>query len=140
VSDRWNLTRFAYDACVLVQAATFFRRHRYQMVGGFNECNRTAWDMELWADFALAGAVFHSFDEFLAVFRLHDGSITCRPQMRKQRRHDARAVRQKVKGRRETPRDVFISVLQRLRKFSGHPLRTLNQRRFFYSTLHRWSV
>lgn len=140
VSDRWNLTRFAYDACVLVQAATFFRRRCFAQVGGFNEDNRTAWDMELWADMALAGARFHSFDEFLAIFRLHDASITCRPQLRKQRRQDARAVRQKVKGRQETPRDLFISVLQRLRKFSGHPLRTLNQRWFFYSTLHRWSI
>jgi glycosyltransferase involved in cell wall biosynthesis len=140
ISDRWNLTRFAYDACVLVQAATFFRRSRFEQLDGFNEGNRTAWDMELWADLALAGATFHAFDEFLAVYRLHDGSITCRLELRKQRRQDARAVRQKVKGRLETPRDRVLALLQRLRKFSGHPLRTLNQRRFFYATLHRWSV
>ena len=140
VSDRWNLTRFAYDACVLVQAATFFRRTKFQQVGGFNEGNQTAWDMELWADLALAGATFHSFDEFLAVYRLHDASITCRPQLRQQRRQDARAVREKVKGRLETPRDRLYSIFQRLHKFSGHPLRTLNQRLFFYSTLNRWSV
>ena len=140
VSDRWNLTHFAYDACVLVQAATFFRRGVYDRTAGFNESNRTAWDMELWADLALAGARFHTFDEFLAVYRLHGGSITCRTQLRQQRRRDARAVRQKVKGRRETPRDGVIAAFQRLRKFSEHPLRTLNQRWFFYSTLHRWSV
>ena len=140
ISDRWNLTRFAYDACVLVQAATFFRMSRFQQVDGFNEGNRTAWDMELWADLALAGARFHSFDEFLAVFRLHSASISCRLELRKQRRQDARAVRQKVKGRPETPRDRLLSVLQRIRKFSGHPLRTLNQRLFFHSTLNRWSV
>lgn len=140
ISDRWNLKRFAYDACVLVQAATFFRRGRFHEVDGFNECNRTAWDMELWADLALAGATFHSFDEFLAVFRLHRASITCRLELRQQRRRDARAVRQKVKGRPETPRDLLLSIFQRIRKFSGHPLRTLNQRLFFYSTLNRWSV
>ena len=140
ISDRWNLTRFAYDACVLVQAATFFRRSTFQQVEGFNEDNQTAWDMELWADLALAGARFHAFDEFLAVYRLHTASITGCPQSRKQRRHDARAVRQKVKGRLETRRDRLFSILQRIRKFSGHPLRTLNQRLFFYSTLHRWSV
>jgi glycosyltransferase involved in cell wall biosynthesis len=140
ISDRWNLTRFAYDACVLVQAATFFRTSLFQRIDGFNERNRTAWDMELWADLALAGARFHRFDEFLAVYRLHDASITCRLELRRQRRQDARAVRQKVKGRVETPRDRVYSVFQRIRKFSGHPLRTLNQRLFFYSTLHRWSV
>ena len=140
VSDRWNLTHFAYDACMLVQAATLFRRRVYDRTAGFNEHNRTAWDMELWADLALAGARFHAFDEFLAVYRLHGASITCRAQLRQQRRQDARAVRQKVKGRRETTRDGVISAFQRLRKFSGHPLRTLNQRWFFYSTLNRWSV
>ena len=140
ISDRWNLTRFAYDACVLVQAATFFRRSRFQQVEGFNEGNRTAWDMELWADLALAGARFHSFDEFLAVYRLHTASITGCLHLRNQRRQDARAVRQKIKGRLETPRDRLYSILQRVRKFSGHPLRTLNQRWFFYSTLNRWSV
>jgi glycosyltransferase involved in cell wall biosynthesis len=140
ISDRWNLTRFAYDACVLVQAATFFRTERFHEVDGFNEGNRTAWDMELWADLALAGATFHSFDEFLAVFRLHRASITCRLELRNQRRQDARAVRQKVKGRPETQRDFLLSILQRIRKFSGHPIRTLNQRLFFYSTLNRWSA
>jgi glycosyltransferase involved in cell wall biosynthesis len=47
ISDRWNLTKFAYDACVLVQPATFFTRLRFQQLRGFNEGNRTAWDMEL---------------------------------------------------------------------------------------------
>lgn len=140
ISDRWNLTRFAYDACVLVQAATFFRRSKFQEVNGFNERNQTAWDMELWADLALAGATFHWFDEFLAVYRVHVASITGRPQLKRQRRQDARAVRQKVKGRLETPRDHLYSTLLRIRKFSGHPLRTLNQRLFFHSTLNRWSV
>ena len=57
-SDRWNLTRFAYDACVLVQAATFFRRRKISAGRRFQEGNRTTWDMELWADMALAGARF----------------------------------------------------------------------------------
>ena len=140
ISDRWNLRRFAYDACVLVQAATFFRTELFRQTDGFNEMNRTAWDMELWADLALAGARFHQFDEFLAVYRLHERSITCRLELRRQRRQDARAVRQKVKGRIETSGDRFYSIVERIRKFSGHPLRTLSQRLFFYSTLHRWSV
>jgi glycosyltransferase involved in cell wall biosynthesis len=140
VSDAWNLRRFAYDACVLVQAATFFRTGLFRQTDGFNEGNRTAWDMELWADLALAGARFHRFDEFLAVSRLHQASITCRLELRRQRRQDARAVRQKVKGRIETGSDRVRAVVERIRKFSGHPLRTLNQRLFFYSTLHRWSV
>ncbi len=140
VSDQWNLKRFAFDACVLVQAATFFRTSRFQRTEGFNETNRTAWDMELWADLALSGARFHNFDEYLAVFRLHDRSITGRLELKKQRRRDARAVRQKVNGRIETPGDRLKCLLQRVWKFSGHPLRTLSQRMFFHATLNRWSV
>jgi hypothetical protein len=140
VSDRFDLKRFAFDACVLVQAATFFRTSRFRGTDGFNHANRTAWDMELWADLALAGARFHCFDEYLSVFRLHPQSITCRLELKKQRRRDARAVRQKVKGRLETPRDRFNCLVQRIWKFSGHPLRTLNQRLFFHATLNRWSV
>jgi len=140
VSDRFDLKRLASDACVLVQAATFFRSSRFLRIDGFNEANRTAWDMELWADLARAGARFHRFDEYLSVFRLHEQSITCRLELRKQRRRDARAVRQKVKGRVETTGDRVNCLLQRIWKFSGHPLRTLNQRLFFHATLNRWSV
>jgi glycosyltransferase involved in cell wall biosynthesis len=139
-SDPWNLKTFVYDACVLVQPATFFRRRTFQQVDGFKETPQTTWDMELWADMALAGAAFHSVDEFLAAHRIHAASITGSPHLKKQRRRDARAVRQKMKGRRETLRDRLYSLVHRVRKFSGHPRRTLSQRMFFYSALNRWSL
>jgi glycosyltransferase involved in cell wall biosynthesis len=139
-SDRWNLRRFTYDACILVQPATFFRRWRFQQVEGFKETTRTTWDMELWADMALAGATFHSIDEFLAAHRLHAGSISGSLHLRKQRRQDARTVRQKVKGRNEALLDRLYSALHRVCKFSRHPRRTLTQRFFFHSTLGRWSL
>jgi len=139
-SDRWNVKTFVYDACVLVQPATFFRRRMFQQADGFKETPRTTWDMELWADMALAGATFHSVDEFLAAHRIHTASISGSPHLMKQRRQDARAVRQKMKGRRETLRDRVYSLVHRVRKFSGHPRRTLSQRMFLYSTLNRWSL
>jgi glycosyltransferase involved in cell wall biosynthesis len=139
-SDEWNLAHLIHTACVLVQPATFFRRAIFLEVGGFSDTTRTAWDMELWADMALAGAAFHCVDEFLAVSRLHAASITGSPQLRQQRLEDARVVRQKVRGRPEMTRDRVYSVFHRVRKFSGHPLRTLNQRLFLYSALRRWSL
>ena len=139
-SDRWNVKKFVYDACVLIQPATFFRRRTFQQVDGFKETPQTTWDMELWADMALAGATFHSVDEFLAAHRVHTASISGSPHLMKQRRQDARAIRQKMKGRRETLRDRIYSLVHRVGKFSGHPRRTLSQRMFFYSTLNRWSL
>ena len=139
-SDRWDLTRFAYGACVLVQPATFFRRRTFQMIDGFNEKNRTCWDMELWADMALAGAAFRWVDQFWAAFRLHADSISRSPRLRRQRLQDTRAVRQKVTGRPEAAGDRLNSLLHRIRKFSGHPRRTLRQRLLLHTTLGRWSV
>ena len=139
-SDPWDSTRFAYGACVLVQAATFLRRRALQRVNGFNESNRTAWDTQLWADLALTGAAFHSIDEPLAVYRVHAASISGSPALRRQRLHDIGAVLRKMRGRHGFPRDRVYSLAYRLRKFFGHPGRTLRQRWFLYSTLGRWSL
>lgn len=139
-SDPWNLTRFAHGACVLVQPATFFRRRIFERVAGFNLATHTTWDMELWADMASAGAAFYLVDAFLAVHRLHAASISGNPQLRAQRLQDARAVREKVKGRRESSRDRFYGIVHRAHKFSEHPVRTLRQRRFVHSALNRWSL
>lgn len=139
-SDRWNLKRFRYGACVLVQQATFFRRSAFERVNGFRQRTRTCWDMELWADMALAGAAFHSMDEFIAAFRLHPRSITGSSELRQQRLRDARTVMESMRGGRETARDRLLQFLHRLRKLSGHPRRTLRQRFFFHSTLKRWSL
>ena len=73
-SDRWNLILIRYGACVLVQQATFFRRTAFEKTNGFKQDTSTCWDMELWADMALAGSTFHSVDEFMAAFRLHTES------------------------------------------------------------------
>ena len=139
-SDRWNVRRFEYGTCVFVQQATFFRRRAFEQVGGFNESMRTSWDMELWGDLARAGATFHGFEEFVAAFRLHSGSISGSPSLRSQRDQDTRAILQKFRGRQEQPRDRLFRLFHRLRKFCGHPRRTLQQRAFLFATLKRWSM
>jgi glycosyltransferase involved in cell wall biosynthesis len=139
-SDRWSFQRFRYGACILVQQATFFRRNVFEQVNGFREHANTCWDMELWADMALAGATFHSMDEFMAAFRLHAGSITGSAEMRDRRLQDARHVLEQLRGRPETSADRLLHYVHRAIKFSTHPGRTLRQRLFFYSTLKRWSL
>jgi glycosyltransferase involved in cell wall biosynthesis len=139
-SDRWDLDRFRNGACVLVQQATFFRRLAYQRVSSFKHNTSTCWDMELWADLALAGAAFHSMDEFMAAFRLHAGSITGSAGLRQLRLRDSLAVMERMRGRPDSFLDPLLRLLHRARKFSGHPLRTFRQRLFFYSTLGRWSL
>jgi hypothetical protein len=139
-SDRWNPRKFEFGTCVFLQQATFFRRRAFEQVGGFNESMRTSWDMELWSDFARSGASFHGFDEFVAAFRMHPGSITGSPDLRAQRLQDTRDILRKFRGRDEIPQDRFFRLVHRLRKFCGHPRRTLRQRAFLYATLKRWSM
>jgi glycosyltransferase involved in cell wall biosynthesis len=139
-SDRWDFTRFVHGACILVQPATFFRRAAFQRVGGFHSESGTAWDAQLWADMALAGATFHAVDEPLAVHRIHAASISGNARLRAQRFNDANALQRMLRGRCEIPRDRLYSLLYRMRKFVGHPGRTLRQRWFFYTTLRRWSL
>ncbi|NJD34699.1 MAG: glycosyltransferase [Betaproteobacteria bacterium] len=139
-SDRWNLKRFSYGACVLLQPATFFRRSIFERVQGFRQKASTCWDMELWADMAMAGATFRTTDRFMAAFRLHPGSITGSAELRKQRRQDSLAVMERARGRPESAGDRLLQFFHRACKFASHPRRTLRQRLYFYSTLQRWSL
>ncbi len=139
-SDSWSFTRFSYGACVLLQPATFFRRQMFEQVHGFRERTSTVWDMELWADMALAGAQFRLVNAFMAAFRLHAGSITGGTANLDRRVNDAIAVMERLRGRPEDRRDRVLRLVHRLVKFSRHPQRTLRQRLFFHSTLKRWSL
>jgi glycosyltransferase involved in cell wall biosynthesis len=139
-SDRWNVTRFRYGACVLVQPATFVRRQAFERAGGFRDSGRVCWDMELWADLSARGARFATIDRFLAAFRLHQGSITGRADLRQVRRRHAREVMEEARGRPETPRDRALHVGFRVLKFAAHPVRSLRQRALARRVLHRWSI
>jgi glycosyltransferase involved in cell wall biosynthesis len=139
-SDSWNLTRFRYGACVLVQPATFFKRAAFERVGGFKKHTRTCWDMELWADMARTGATFHSMNEFTAAFRLHTGSITGSAEFRERRLRDSFAVMEQMGAHPGAFTDRVLRLFYRVLKFSSHPRRTIRQRLFFHSTLKRWSL
>lgn len=139
-SDTWNATRFRYGACVLVQPATFFRRSAFSRAGGFPETGRICWDMELWAAMSRTGAAFASIDDHLAAFRLHPASVTGRADFRQRRRSDARDVASAAGGAGDTAIDHLLHYFHRARKFSRHPLRVLQQRRFMHSVLKRWSL
>lgn len=139
-SDEWNLTRFKFGACVLLQPATFFRRAAFDRAGGFPETGRVCWDMELWAGMAASGATFQTLDLYLAGFRLHEKSITGGTDFQKRRRLDAREVMAELRGRREGLLDRAGHGFFRAAKFVRNPIRSLRRRVFFYSTLKRWSL
>ncbi len=139
-SDAWSFVRFCHAACVLVQPATFFRREAFDRAHGFRAGRSTCWDMELWADMARAGATFRTMAAFVAACRLHSESITGHAGLRERRVRDAVAVMEELRGRPATAIDRFRCLFHRAIKFSRHPHRTLRQRYFFFTTLHRWSL
>lgn len=139
-SDPWNLNRFMYGACVLVQPSTFFRREAFARAGGFRTTGLVCWDMELWADMAMTGSRFGGIHEHLSAFRLHDRSLTGRSDLYLRRRQDARLVMSRVRGGSTSVFDPFFEVFHRAMKLLGHPRHVFAQRRFVHSVLKRWSL
>ena len=73
---RLTRLRYLYGISTVFQQGTFFPRSCYARIGGFNTSNRTCWDGELFLNFVCAGFVHEIVRDDLAVFRIHDGSIT----------------------------------------------------------------
>jgi hypothetical protein len=62
------------ERCFVIQPA--FRRSRLQEIGGFDESLATAEDWDCVLRLVLAGSVAGLWDEPLAVYRIHPGSLT----------------------------------------------------------------
>jgi glycosyltransferase involved in cell wall biosynthesis len=75
-SDRFRAGMLAYDACILLQPATFFRSALFKQCSGFNVANKVSWDAELFLDFGLGAARHMIINDFLASYRVHGESIT----------------------------------------------------------------
>ncbi|HEY6802565.1 MAG TPA: glycosyltransferase family 2 protein [Pyrinomonadaceae bacterium] len=132
-SDDWNLWRLAYGTCVIVQPATFFTRAIFEKTKGFNEHYRAFWDASLWVDMALAGAKFHHEKEFLAVFRLHNLSITGSGREDKEESRVEDELFERIVGRPRRASDKLLSWVLRVVKFLGHPRWSLNYKLFLRS-------
>ncbi len=121
-SDPFSVRRLAYDACILIQAATFFRRSLLEKAGGFNVQNRIAWDSELFLQFGMMGAKHGLIDEFLATYRLHPESITGANRVAASRGAIQDAYLRRYLGRELRPRD------RHLRKICRYWRKLLNPR------------
>ena len=75
-SDLWNLNRYRFILCTVIQQATFIKAEAFRGINGFNEKNRSQWDGELLVDLGLWGAKFKRFNFHTAIFRVHDQSST----------------------------------------------------------------
>ena len=74
--DRMSLARAAYGHCILIQPSSVIEASAFRAVGGFNVCNQSNWDGELFIDMALNGSRFIRSFELLSCYRVHSQSIT----------------------------------------------------------------
>src|SRR5680860_1810767 len=120
----------AHGAVTLFQQGTFFRRASFENNNGFNSKNTIAWDGELFLDMALSGVRFARISADLALFRLHDSSITGSGS------HSMgdgryRAYRERVflkaTGRKRGKIDSALDKVARLVKYSSDPIYLLQR-------------
>lgn len=122
--SRMTLNSCLYGACTVFQQGTFFPAAMFHQIGGFNTNNRTCWDGELFADFLAAGYPHTVISGALAVFRLHEDSISGTGRLEKAYRDERKRIFKKIRGRDCMPLDSLFAVYWRARKVA---LRILGQ-------------
>lgn len=76
VPSKMSARAYANGAVTLLQQGMFFTRKFYEMVGGFNNANRTCWDGELVLQGLLKGASIKRVPDIFGAFRIYPQSIT----------------------------------------------------------------
>ena len=95
-SDLWGLNQYASGNVTIIQQSTFIKRSRFEKTSGFNISNRTCWDGELLVDLAMSGASFQRYNDHLALFRVHDNSITGSQKTKEEHTQNVFRIRDKI--------------------------------------------
>lgn len=127
VIRRFRSTPFYLRGCAngsvnIMQQATFFRRAAFDAVGGFNRENRNCWDFELCVDFALAGKRLMRINDYLGLFRIHDGSISGSGRDDDLWRENMHRIAAKITGRRSVAAGRVGRTAARLEKWARDPV------------------
>ena len=76
IPTRCSKRLFAYGVVTFLQQSTFFKKSAFLEAGGFNQENRTSWDGELLLDMVMHDRKFGLLNDDLALFRIHETSIS----------------------------------------------------------------
>lgn len=120
----FTVWRYLYFGMRFLQQSTFFRAEAFRRCPGFNINNRSCWDGELFVTMVNAGAVVGYLDADLAVFRIHDASISGSGSLQDTYRKDCRRIFREIRGRDWRVTDELLRFFYRcegllLRAFSG---------------------
>lgn len=121
-----------WRSAVIFQQATFFPAPLFNAVGGFNVKNKTCWDYELYLKFLISGASHNLIDEELAVFRLHDQSISGTGRLNDLYLEELDGLFEQYVGRRRNRLDglatIYLRTERELRRRMAHT-RVMSKRR-----------
>lgn len=111
----------AFDGVSFLQQGMFLRTDVVRAVGGFNIDNRTCWDAELLAELVLHGARFRRIDAMLAVFTLHNASISGSQRLQATFHRDWKRIRERLLGRELHREEPLNLIGARLAKWIADP-------------------
>jgi glycosyltransferase involved in cell wall biosynthesis len=118
----FNLRLYAYGAVVVNQQSTFFRGDAFAKVGGFNENNRTSWDVELLVNLARNGCRFAMVEDYWSLYAIYPGSITASIKYNQQSHADHARIFQTITGREYARTNKILFYLARIEKWLRNPL------------------
>lgn len=75
-SGKWSLKNFQKYPLPIIQQSHFIRNSKKLKEIGFNNNNKTCWDLELMIDLTLIGYKFKRYNFHTGIFRIHNQSIT----------------------------------------------------------------
>lgn len=105
-----------HRSAVLFQQGTFFPASTYKDVGGFNVSNSTCWDYELFLRFLLTGLKHEVISQDLAIFKLHEGSISGSGRLTAQYLQDLDKLFIEVYGRKRGIIDRILTQILRVKR------------------------
>jgi glycosyltransferase involved in cell wall biosynthesis len=105
-----------HRSAVMFQQATFFPARAFQEAGGFNVHNTTCWDYELFLRFLLQDLEHEVISEAVAVFRLHEESISGSGRLTERYLNDLDKIFLEVYGRPRAIKDRIFTTALRIRR------------------------
>lgn len=117
IPSKLNYFNLLYRSATIFQQATFFKKDIYDRSCHFNESNRTCWDYEIFLDMIGLGVKHNIIGSEIAVFRVHQDSITGSGRANIAYENDLDRIFTRYKKRRWTKFDTAVSCVIRGYKY-----------------------
>ena len=118
-----SVQNMLHRSAVIFQQGTFFPAQAFIEAGGFNVKNTTCWDYELFLRFLLKGLKHEVIQDDLAVFKLHEQSISGSGRLTERYLQDLDKLFVEVYGRDRGFSDRIMTQFLRVKRKLLHGMR-----------------